>query len=309
MHDEIIHGNLGSLRGSDMIVYGDNRIALIEKQSTIRHLKPIRVEMLLSVLCLNGNATFILDGKQYEIHKNDMIICHPNSIIEHGATQSPDIDVRGVCLSQSYLQQLPLLPRNIWDIIISLERTPIAHLADDDVEIFLRYYDLLRFKLQGKHTSNRDEIIDLLTQAVIHEIRDIFAPLVSMQTAKFSSSNMLFTKFIGLLSSSSPCERAVAYYADKLHVSPKYLSVVCKEISGNTASAIISSYVMKEVERLLKMGNMSIKEIANKLNFSSISFFGKYVRKKLGMSPKHYREMLARGEHPKYLCNDDDDDL
>ena len=70
MHDEIIHGNLGSLRGSDMIVYGDNRIALIEKQSTIRHLKPIRVEMLLSVLCLNGNATFILDGKQYEIHKN-----------------------------------------------------------------------------------------------------------------------------------------------------------------------------------------------------------------------------------------------
>ena len=239
MHDEIIHGNLGSLRGSDMIVYGDNRIALIEKQSTIRHLKPIRVEMLLSVLCLNGNATFILDGKQYEIHKNDMIICHPNSIIEHGGTQSPDIDVRGVCLSQSYLKQLPLLPRNIWDIIISLERTPIAHLADDDVEIFLRYYDLLRFKLQGKHTSNRDEIIDLLTQAVIHEIRDIFAPLVSMQTAKFSSSNMLFTKFIGLLSSSSPCERAVAYYADKLHVSPKYLSAVCKEISGNTASAII----------------------------------------------------------------------
>ena len=105
---------------------------------------------------------------------------------------------------------------------------------------------------------------------------------------------MLFSKFLELLSANAPQEREVSFYAERLFVTPKYLSAVCKEVSGNTASAIISAYVMKEIERLLKFNKMSIKEIANELNFSSISFFGKYVRKRLGMSPKHYRELLAR---------------
>ena len=309
MHNEIIHSNLDSLHGSDMLVYGDNRIALIERQSSIKLLNPVRMEVLISVVCLSGKSTFALDGTLYEISKNDMLTCHPRSIIATLDVKSPDFDIRGVCLSQSYIKQLPLLPRNIWNIIQYLEKTPIKHLSDNELETFLRYYDLLRVKLLGKHSDNSDEIIDLLTQAAICEIRDIFAPCVKSQPIKYTSSNSLFTKFMEIVSSSAQCERTVSYYADRLHVSPKYLSAVCKEVSGHTASAIISACVMKEVERLLKMSNMSIKEIANELNFSSISFFGKYVRKKLGMSPKHYREMLARGERPQCLPSDDDDNL
>ena len=82
-----------------------------------------------------------------------------------------------------------------------------------------------------------------------------------------------------------------------------------KEYTGLSPAFYQQDLKLQHAKELLSTTDMSIKEIANKLNFSSISFFGKYVRKKLGMSPKHYREMLARGEHPKYLCNDDDDDL
>lgn len=84
----------------------------------------------------------------------------------------------------------------------------------------------------------------------------------------------------------------VSFYADKLNVTPKYLSAVCKEISGHTASDIINQYVVKDVEALLKRSGRSIKEVANELMFPNLSFFGKYVKKHLGVSPKQYREKL-----------------
>ena len=124
--------------------------------------------------------------------------------------------------------------------------------------------------LLSKPSTNRDAIIDSLAQAIIYEIQDAFATVAKIEPVKYTSSNMLFSRFLELLSESAPKEREVTYYADRLFVSPKYLSAVCKEVCGNTASAIIGAYVTKEVERLLKANTMSIKEIANELNFSSI---------------------------------------
>ena len=88
----------------------------------------------------------------------------------------------------------------------------------------------------------------------------------------------------------------VAVYADKLHVTPKYLSAVCKDISGETASDIINQYVIKDVLYLLKKSEKSIKEIVNELDFPNLSFFGKYVKRYTGSSPKQYRKQLAEKE-------------
>lgn len=65
---------------------------------------------------------------------------------------------------------------------------------------------------------------------------------------------------------------------------------VCKDISGQPASDLIDQYVMKDVVYLLRKTEKSIKEITNELDFPNISFFGKYVKKHLGLSPRMYRE-------------------
>ena len=115
-------------------------------------------------------------------------------------------------------------------------------------------------------------------------------------TPTYSSSERLFKEFLHLLVSSYPKPRMVAVYADKLHVTPKYLSAVCKEISGETASDIINQYVIKDVLYLLKKSEKSIKEIVNELDFPNLSFFGKYVKRYTGSSPKQYRKQLAEKE-------------
>ena len=63
----------------------------------------------------------------------------------------------------------------------------------------------------------------------------------------------------------------------------------CKESSGETASELINRYVVKDIDFLLKQRGKSIKEICNELEFPNLSFFGRYVKKHLGLSPKQYR--------------------
>ena len=110
----------------------------------------------------------------------------------------------------------------------------------------------------------------------------------------FTSGEYLFKNFINLLASSHPKNRKVEYYAEKLYVTPKYLSLVCKKCGNKTASKIISLYVLKDIDYLLKYSSKSIKEIVNELEFPNISFFGKYVKKHFGISPKAYRIKALR---------------
>ena len=86
--------------------------------------------------------------------------------------------------------------------------------------------------------------------------------------------------------------RRVDYYANLLNITPKYFSTICKEMTGNSPSHIIDKYVMKDIENLMKNSTKSIKEIANELEFPTISFFGKYMRSHYGVSPKEYRRRL-----------------
>jgi hypothetical protein len=59
------------------------------------------------------------------------------------------------------------------------------------------------------------------------------------------------------------------------------------------ASEIINRCIVDDVRRLLHNPNKSVKEISNELGFPNLSFFGKYVKRMLGMSPKAYRKSLC----------------
>ena len=84
-------------------------------------------------------------------------------------------------------------------------------------------------------------------------------------------------------------ERSVSFYANKLCLTPKHLSGVVKEVSGKTAGEWIDRLVILEARAMLKTTEMSIQQIAEHLNFANQSFFGKYFKHYVGISPKEYR--------------------
>ncbi|MDE5842684.1 MAG: helix-turn-helix domain-containing protein [Muribaculaceae bacterium] len=84
------------------------------------------------------------------------------------------------------------------------------------------------------------------------------------------------------------------WYADQLCISSKYLSKVCKICSGRSASDWIREYVMYDIRSHLKNSSMSIKEVSNRLGFSSLSFFGKSVCRWFGVSPSELRTQFRK---------------
>lgn len=81
----------------------------------------------------------------------------------------------------------------------------------------------------------------------------------------------------------------VAFYADKLCITSKYLTMVIKETSGKSAKDWIVEYIILEIKALLKNTNLNIQEIAIKTNFANQSSLGRFFRKHTGMSLSQYR--------------------
>ena len=104
-----------------------------------------------------------------------------------------------------------------------------------------------------------------------------------------SQKDLLFQRFIALLSRPSNTEREVRAYAEQLLVTPKYLSAVCKEKSGSTAMDWITESMVAQIKYYLLQTDLTVKEIAFKLDFPDVSFFCKYVKKHLGQAPLEYR--------------------
>ena len=104
-------------------------------------------------------------------------------------------------------------------------------------------------------------------------------------------ASYVFKCFIMEVSKDNGFHRSVSYYADRLCYSPKYVSFVVKQVSGRTALEWINDSAIEQIKYQLKHSDKSIKEIADDFNFSNLSFFGKYVKKHLGVSPTKYRDI------------------
>ncbi|WP_285058451.1 helix-turn-helix domain-containing protein [Pedobacter ginsengisoli] len=110
------------------------------------------------------------------------------------------------------------------------------------------------------------------------------------QAAKSEKVNPLFQRFRNMLIKEFVRHRSVNYYAAALNVTPKYLSRVVKDVTGQTAGEWIDKAVLLEAKVLLQNKHLNISEISDHLNFSDQSFFGKYFKNLEGVSPLDYRK-------------------
>lgn len=284
--------NLADEEISQIAIYNNGELALIDNLSDIALALPVKSEIYVIVLVLDGKASVRIDGMQYEAHKDDIFICLPDNIIDGGLV-SIDFRCCMVGVSPDYLQRIAPVSENLWDAKAFFEKNPKCTLFPVEVTTFIQYYDLLRSKIHLP-TPVQGKVIDTLALAFLYDMQYVLSRVVQVEPRSYSSGESLFKRFVQLIEASEPKYQSVAHYAESLCVTPKYLAAVCKQASGLTPSRIIDKYVLKEIEYMMKHSDKSIKEIATRLNFSNISFFGKYVKKHLGVSPRDYRLRLLK---------------
>ncbi len=250
----------------------------------------IHSDAYVTILCIEGKASCRIEGKEYHIGKNDIIMAHPNQFIQN-AMVSCDFKFRGILMSPSYFESIFILGGNIWEAGLIIRENPLLHLTDEDMAHFLKDHEFLKQKLADTHLPHHAQIIKLLLQSFIYEFYDNLAPMLNQHLLDrdYSSGEILFKRFVALTATDAPRHRDVAHYADKLCITPKYLSTICKKQAGKTASELLNQVATNYIRTMLTSSEKSIKEIAAEAGFDNLSFFGKYVRRELGMSPREYR--------------------
>ena len=164
----------------------------------------------------------------------------------------------------------------------------VVRLSSKQFQQFKSYFDMIHEKSieSAPHTT---AIIRSLIYVVLNELDDVHYRLRTEPSSSVDKGSHILSQFKTLLSDNFINERQVAFYADKMHLSPKYFSTVIKEASGKTAGAWINEMLLLEAKVRLQNKQQSIAQIAYDLDFSDPSHFGKFFKKHVGVSPMEYR--------------------
>lgn len=146
--------------------------------------------------------------------------------------------------------------------------------------------------MQHQERPNNSLTMQAVIQAMLFDVIGLLSKepeAESEENGKDAHGRMLFEHFLQLITSNEIKRRPVDYYSEQLHVTSKYLTTLCTKYSGKSASAWIHQYTKEDIRHYLLHTSLSIKEIAYKMGFPSLSFFGSYVRHYFGMSPSKLR--------------------
>ena len=161
--------------------------------------------------------------------------------------------------------------------------------TENDTRRLMNFFGMVKDKVTSNDIYRRELIIHLLRYLYLELFNAYEKEASLMTTRKDTRKEELANKFFGLIMKHFKENKDVAFYADKLCITSKYLTMVIKEVSGKSAKDWIVEYIVLEIKALLKNTNMNIQEIAVKTNFANQSSLGRFFRKHTGMSLSQYR--------------------
>lgn len=251
---------------------------------------PFKIQFSMIHLCLEGSMRVRLNLNECELRRNSLLIVTPGSIGQC-LNLSPDCRIILIALSNDYViaennSECALIIRKF------LSQQSILQLTDAQTTEILTIYRVLRDKLQQPDFRFKNDILKGYLQVLYSEICQLMAPYVEQQgTRQGSRKKQIFDRFIAELQQHCTMERSISFYADRLCLTPKYLSQVVYAVSGRHAGEWIRDYVILEAKALLKSKQYTIQQVSDMLNFANQSFFGVYFKKAVGCSPTVYKEM------------------
>ena len=248
---------------------------------------------VMHILCSNGSMGFTFQDTRYNISPGDYVIL-PNAALASGFSASDGF--RGILMNLSEAFVASIAIRSNYGIAghLSLLRNPVMKLFGRDFRLCEAALQYLRMRMEDGRHLFREELLGSLLTAHILDLYDIHARShkdlpVSERVAS------LLRRFMELLYNGEYVRnRDLGFYASRLCVTPHYLSEICKKVSGKPASYWIDRFATQEIARLLRQKDLSLAEIAERMNFSSVSYFSRYVQKRLGVPPSEYRKDCFR---------------
>lgn len=263
----------------DFIVMNDLKQLGIEKDY------PIKLDAFVISLCLYGELSIEINMIEHHISAGNLIITLPEDILQHNEVSE---HVKGlfIIVSQHFIEEAFPQIEDVLPVFLHIQQYPCLNLSAQECVRIQSFYNFFLQHLE-ENSPYRDKIIRSILQSLIYYIAGVVN--LDKTNNRRERKEELFSHFIQLIIKNYKKNKKLDFYAEKLFISPKYLSDIIKKISGRSAHDWIDRYILLEAKILLRSSNKTITQIADELNFPNNSFFSKYFKKHCGMTPKEYR--------------------
>ncbi len=248
---------------------------------------PHKFDFFMMMFHTQGSAHIKIDMVEHIIDKPyNVIRIAPGQIVSI-SEQSDDFDATIIILSQRFIDNLLVYVNGSIPLRLNFSTGQIAHMDSQEKYMLEMFIRSIRHILNNKENPFRLQVVQHVIMVIFYSSEHI-RNINSGETPR-SNADLLSKRFLELVKDNFRSERQLQFYADKLCITPRYLSRVVKDVTNSSAAEWIERYVILEARALLKSTNMTIQQISDELNFPSQTFFGKYFKRRVSMSPKEYR--------------------
>jgi len=249
-------------------------------------------DRVLHILCREGSLSFTFQNTRYHVSRHEYVIITEAALASEFLLSD---SFSGIVLWIRHDFVSAAAIRNNYDVIgrLSLMCNPVMKLTGCDYDRCLS--DLLRMqeRIADTHHIFRNELLAHLLAAHILDLYDIHARQEE-KTAISERYAAILHGFIDLLQNGHfLISRDLKYYAEKLCITAHYLADISREVSGKSAGFWIERFTINEMVRLVADTRMPLTEIAEKMNFKSLSHFSRYFSAKVGAAPTRYRSSVV----------------
>lgn len=261
------------------IDFDASRLGATEMYGTVAH-----------VLCLAGTLEFSYNGENYALHRRECMIVRVQQLFDN-LRRSPDLKACCIYIAPDFIEVCT--PKNNYGIrgSLLLFSNPVMPLTPAQFERMQRDFDCMAYRYHEDDHLFQDDVMIGSTQVLFLDFYDVHAKLYGRDDVVTEQNSSIVGRFMALLQAGHYVKhREVSWYADRLFVTPKYLSEVCKNMSGHAANYWINRFTTIHIRRLLGERKLTLTQISDQFGFSSPAYFSRYVQKNLGRTPSALRE-------------------
>ena len=253
---------------------------------------PVKLSFTVVIIVFSGSMHYRINLEELWAYSNDLITVQKGAIGEF-LHSSPDLQVAVIAFSNElfHMNDHPEVAMKMQQM---LYENPVKHFSGENLKEIRMVYELMKKKIIENDNPFRKEILQGYVRALMYTILHKLLETLQQVPEHIQNNRQheIYMQFIREVQRNYQKERSVAYYADRLCITSKYLSQTVLKASGRLAGEWISEYVILEAKALIKSHCYTIQQISEMLHFPNPSFFGRYFKKKVGCTPKAYQKNI-----------------
>lgn len=249
---------------------------------------PFKIDFTLILFCTQGHMDLRLNLQDFRLQAGSVLVVLPNSIGEC-IEISDDFQLALIAFTNEKYTDNIDLESSIRFIKYSLTDSLIP-LTKEQMDESLFIYNAMQRKMRQRRSAFTREILSGYMQVLCYSGCQWMSEFNEKKGDKSPKNRQqsLFERFLELVKAHYANERSISFYAGKMCLTPKYLSLAVRQASGRSAGDWIRDYVILEAKALLKSKTYTVQQVSIMLNFANASFFGKYFKSATGVSPRRY---------------------